>query len=291
MPSIAVRNQSIEEYISDKQSPVPSLTSHLAGTLLVRSPAHARQNHPRLTPQDDQDESKFDIGAASHDLLLLGTDKIFEVAADDWRTKAAKEQREEARSMGMYPLLTKHAERVRTMTGIAQLERKQIIVGETHNELSIYWDAPTRGGPCWFRARLDTVTKDYLLIVEYKTTDNASSAAFQRTVSNLGYGLQAAFHIEAAISISPCNPHFLWCVQETSPPYCVAWYQLPPDWLAYESQRMHQAAEIWAQCLARDRFPGYDSHPRELPLPGWLATRYTEDDVTREVRYDLGSQA
>lgn len=289
------RDLSLEDYISDRHSAVPSLSSHLATTLLTRSPAHAHAEHPRLTPPTEERESKFDLGSAAHDLLLLGLDNVMEVHADDWKTKAAKEQRDDARKIGLYPLLSKHAEQVRAMVEIALAARRVVMYdgGKVawEHEVSAYWQQATPHGVAWLRARLDSMSSDRTMIVEYKTTDNASAAAFQRTVSNLGYGLQAVFHCAALADDAPGEPEFLWCVQETSPPYCVAWYSLPAEWWSHEWNRLKTAAAIWAKCMNGDSWPAYPQGVQELELPGWMSTRYAQEEVGHHIRWDLGSQA
>jgi hypothetical protein len=79
--------------------PVPSLTQSLCKVILAGSPKHAWTESPRLNPNfEPDDDAKFDVGNASH-RLVLGRGKDFEIVdAADWRTKAAQEARETRRS-------------------------------------------------------------------------------------------------------------------------------------------------------------------------------------------------
>src|SRR4051812_20922381 len=93
------------DYYADP-CPTPSLTQSLAKELYEHSPRHAWAKHPRLNPRYEPDEStRFNIGNAAH-WHLIGRGKLMHVVeADDWRTKAAKEERDEANAAGKTAVL------------------------------------------------------------------------------------------------------------------------------------------------------------------------------------------
>jgi hypothetical protein len=91
----------------------PSLSASIAKILCEESPLHAWHRHPRLNPDFERVESAtFDVGTAAHAMLLEGTDVCIAVDAPDWRTKAAKEQRDAIRQIGRIPLLIEQWDRV-----------------------------------------------------------------------------------------------------------------------------------------------------------------------------------
>ena len=98
----------LTDYIADP-APEPSLSSSLAHTLITQTPIHAFMRHPRLNPGAPREESnKMDIGTIAHGLLLEGDEsRIVLIEAEDWRTKEAKEQRDQAYADGKVPLLAK----------------------------------------------------------------------------------------------------------------------------------------------------------------------------------------
>jgi len=62
-------------YHLDKSNNPPSLSRSVAHILLTQTPYHAWLAHPRLNPDYMPDEdSKFDIGTATHAMLLEGVD-------------------------------------------------------------------------------------------------------------------------------------------------------------------------------------------------------------------------
>jgi hypothetical protein len=165
----------MEEYQNDPCE-IPSLSRSTIQDLIYRSPAHAWFNHPRLNPnfKPEEGEKKFDIGQVAHSLLLEGLDNAAVIEADDWRTKAAKEQRDKARSEGKVPLLLHQFEEVGKMVTAADrqiIACKELGIGiislESENsETSCIWQEEET----WFRIRPDWISKDHKLIVDYKTT-------------------------------------------------------------------------------------------------------------------------
>jgi hypothetical protein len=84
----------------------PSLSKSIIADLINKSPAHAREAHPRLNPNFSRDDDpKYDLGNVAHQLFLEGIDAVAVCPFDDWRTKAAKEAREAARADGRIPML------------------------------------------------------------------------------------------------------------------------------------------------------------------------------------------
>jgi len=94
----------------------PSLNATVLKALVNNSPLHAWTIHPRLNPDYQPKRStRFDLGTATHDVFLEGTDRVVVVNAADWRTKAAKQQRDQAYADGKIPLLADDADRVSTL--------------------------------------------------------------------------------------------------------------------------------------------------------------------------------
>jgi hypothetical protein len=118
-----------EDYHAD-----PALSSGIAKLLIDRSPAHAWTAHPSLNPAWEREvEDKFDIGTAAHRLLLEGEDCIVEGDYKDWRSKEAKEFKEDARALNQIPLLIPQARRVREM-----VEKGRMQMDELHHDLDLF---------------------------------------------------------------------------------------------------------------------------------------------------------
>ena len=90
----------------------PSLSSSVGQdfALLNDTPLHAWTKSPRLNPAfEHETDSKFDLGTVVHELILGRGGGFHIVEADGWTTKAAREQRDEARANGLAPILARQA--------------------------------------------------------------------------------------------------------------------------------------------------------------------------------------
>jgi hypothetical protein len=151
--------------------PVPSLTQSLCKILIQQSAKHAWTNNPRLNPNfEPDDDTKFDVGNVAH-RLILGRGKDFEVIDfEDWRTKAAKEAREEAAKAGKIAVLKHQFQKAFDMAGVAQVklsrhqERGAFTNGDA--EVMIAWEEDG----VWFRSLIDWLHADLRTIDDYKST-------------------------------------------------------------------------------------------------------------------------
>jgi hypothetical protein len=157
----------------------PSLSSSIARLLCSHSPAHARAAHPKLNPDfKREEEKKFDIGQAAHALFLEGAASVHVVYAQDWRTNAAKESRDEARANGQIPLLVDQWDEVQRMVAATQSQVDEIetnppLFAEGRPEQTLIWQED--GVIC--RARLDWLRDDFTAIDDYKTTSASADPA------------------------------------------------------------------------------------------------------------------
>src|SRR5271168_4290943 len=166
---------SMDVYQSDP-CPAPSLSSGIANILLTQSPAHAWLAHPRLNPVFTREtDAAFDRGSAAHAYVLENReDTIVVIDAVDWRTKLAKEARDEARAAGKQPVLAHQMVAVRTMKErlmnyISGTELLDVFESGTP-EQSLFWTE----GDTWCRARPDLLSADRKICVDYKTTESAN---------------------------------------------------------------------------------------------------------------------
>lgn len=258
----------------------PALSASIARVLVLRSPAHARAAHPVLNPEREREEStKFDIGTAAHRLLLEGEDAIVAVLAADWRTKEAKEARDDARAAGRIPLLVEQAGDVRSMVAEA---RAQLSVHratpplfvEGKPEQTLVWEDDLGVTCC---ARLDWLHDDYGAIDDYKTTSaSADPQAWSRTMYGIGGDLQVAFYMRGVERLTGVRPVFRYVVQETYPPYALSVVDLSPAALAFAESKVERAIELWSECVESGSWPGYSQLVASIELPTWAEMQWLE---------------
>lgn len=248
----------------------PSLTSSIVKLLCLSSPAHAREDHPRLNPARVRDEAEhFDIGTAAHALLLEGDAGVAVVDAPDWRTKAAQQARDAARAAGLTPLLAKIWAEVQAMVGATrdQLARHRdggaamFLDGEP--ERVVVWQ---EDDGVWCRARLDWLRAD--AIDDFKTTSaTANPEAWTRSMFFAGADIQAAWYMRGLKAATGRDAIFRFAIQETFPPYALSVVGLGPDALVLAEKKILYALDAWRDARASNDWVGYPRRTCWAALP------------------------
>lgn len=143
------------------------------------------------------------------------------------------------------------------------------LIGTGAPELSLSWvDEPT-GFRC--KGRLDWFTKytGDSVIVDLKSTLDASQHEFSKTIQKLGYASQAAFYLDGASALVPAERRYIIIAVEKVPPYAVAVYELEPDAIQEGRRRYRRWIDTWAEAKRTNVWPGYDSGLTSISLPGW----------------------
>lgn len=254
--------------------PVPSLSRSTIKALLLQSPAHVWENHPRLNPNfQAEDEGKFDIGTACHALLLEGIDNIAIVDAKDWRGKSAQEAREEAYIQGKTPLLTHQYEAARIMVQSAEQQiascpelKIRDLRREGDSELTYIWEEEET----YLRVRPDWISKDRSLILDYKTTSaSANPEEWGRTGLGTGCDIQEALYKRGVKAIEGKEPKFIFVVQETYPPYLCSFIGLPPQFSEMGSQKIFYGLYLWRKAMESGEWPGYPNRVAWIEPPAY----------------------
>jgi len=266
-----------EEYHAD---PVEggSLSSSGARKLLAPScPALFRyEQDNRPTPTAD-----MNLGSAAHKVVLgAGADLVL-IEADNYRTKAAKEQRDQAHADGLIPLLPhEHA----VVTAMAKALREHptaaALLGrrEGKPEQSLFWqDDRTK---VWRRALIDflpTPKPGRMLLADYKTCPNADRESIAKSVHQFGYHQQAAWYCDGVKALGlAADAVMLLVFQEKTPPYLVTVVELDVVAMDIGAARNRQAIDLYRQCTESGRWPGYADDVIRIPLPAWAEARQLE---------------
>jgi len=285
-------------------APTPSLSSGIVSKLITGTAADAQYAHPRLTsadPEDDDDNTDFDLGSVAHELVLGRGSGIHVIDAKDWRTKAAKEQRAEAIEQGLQPCLLKTYRRAE---GMADAARHQLaddpenfeafVKGEP--EVGAFWIEQTTSGPIWCRSLIDWKMPNNRVIYDYKTfKPGADPEHFVEYLCREARDIQDPFYSRGVAMIEGCNwdeVTFRFVVQSPDPPYLLSVVELAShqggrEW-SYD--RTQWAIDRWARCLKTGQFPGFVPRTYHVGIPTWAMMRWDErflsmrnaDDMLKE---------
>jgi len=239
--------------------------------LATQSPRHAWYAHPKLNPDYRAEEkAEFDYGTAAHALFLEGSESnLVVVAADDWRTKAAREAREQARAEGKTPILERQLTTIRKMVQAAHkfVESSPYRMKVVSAEQKIKW----REGGAVCIAKLDRLSQgpNGYVIVDYKSTTDAEPEAFSRQIARMGYDLQDRWYQRGFLASQGEDAEFLFLAQETDPPYCCSWHALAPSMEEIADMRIARAISVWQRCMASGEWPGYSNQIHYAEAPHW----------------------
>lgn len=224
-------------------------------------------------------KASFDFGHAAHRNVLSAGAELVIIDAPDYKTNAARAQRDEAYAAHRIPVLQKDLDVVQAMTEKLR-EHPLAVALLSHDrgtpEQALFWTHPKTGR--WCRALVDLLPKTGIgrryVLADYKTATDASTDAFSKAAGEYGYHQQDAWYRAGirALGIDP-NPRFLFVVQEKRPPYLVNVIELDHDAQTLGDRLNEHAAYLFDQCLTVGHWPGYGDDVAIASLPPWILNR------------------
>ena len=260
------------DYFADP-CPEPSLSHSIARLLIGRSPKHAAAAHPRLEGEMAETSSAaMDEGSIVHKLLLGRGSEFVALPFDDWRTKAAKDARDEAKANGLIPILFPRLDALRTSADamakqIAQHPDCQAFFAPGDSEVVMAW----REGRAWCRGLIDRLPDDPAApIFDLKTTaKSAAPADWERSLIR-DYCTQEAFYRRGWRALGSTDRPFLFIVAEREPPYGVSVMACGASLQDYAERRITRAIALWQRCMTTNEWPGYPAMTAYVEAPPYL---------------------
>lgn len=249
--------------------------------LVRRSPAHAKfAMDARKNQANDNSTAVQKFGSAFHAAVLEPAEyEAHWIAAPDIdrRTKAGRDAWAEFQETNAGKLII-------SASDMAQIEDMRssvyahpaamaLLDGDGLNEVSFYWIDQDTGELC--RCRADRWRRDLNVIIDLKTTVNASPEHFARSIVDYRYYVQSAMYldgVEAATGIPQTG--FVFIAIEKSPPYSVGVYAINPTDVDIGRQHYKADLEVYAKCRAENNWPAYGNRIVSIELPGWFSARY-----------------
>lgn len=271
-----------KDYHENAFSKKPAYSNSIGKLLITKSPLHAFLKHPLLNPDyEEEEKSKFDIGKAAHAMLLTGEDNTTVLEFKNWQTKASKEARDEAYAEGKTPLLVEQHNRVKEMVFKAQMQIETcpdlggLKLSDGKGEQTILMES----GDTLIKTRLDWLSNDRKVILDYKTTEALDPEAWMRQIPYLGYDMQSAIYSKCVEELSGVKPTFVFCIQETSAPHQMYFVSLPPQYIEYGQSRVNRALTIWAECMASGEWRGYDQRIMYPEIKPYVEAEWLEKEA------------
>jgi hypothetical protein len=137
-----------------------------------------------------------------------------------------------------------------------------IVEAQGNTEVSIVWESPI-GAIC--KSRLDKQLEDKI-VVDLKTSRDASPEGFMKAIAQYSYHRQAAFYLDAAQANT-----FLFVVIEKTPPFGAAVYRPDDEMIECGRREYGLLLETYKNCVDSNTWPGYPEQVIDIGLPAWKA--------------------
>ena len=242
--------------------------------LHTRTPAH--------TQVDEEQTDAMRFGSAVHTALLEPhlLERQYARLPDsfDGRTKAGKDMVAQADQAGLIAM--KAAEYDSVLAIRDKLHAEPLIqkaLAGAQFEHSAYWTDAETGIEC--RCRPDAYNPALGIMLDLKTTQDASLSGFAKAIANYGYHMQQAWYRDGWELAGGGNVDaFVFIAVEKTAPYAYAIYELNPTDEMYGRELYRQALNRYAECKQQGIWPGYQPGVQGISLPGWAKQGMTTDN-------------
>ena len=256
---------------------------------VARSPLHYWAAYLDPARQPREATAAMAIGSAlhTHVLELDQWDARYVTAPDgiDRRTKMGKAEWEvfTTASTGRTVLTKADADLVmrmgRAVFGHPAAAMLLALPGKA--ETTHMWTDAATGLQC--KCRPDWLTDDGRIMVDVKTTENASPREFARSIAQWRYHVQASWYLDGVEQSTGTRPEqFLFvCVEKKS--FVCAVYAADAEMIAAGAKTAARDLEVLATCKAADAWPGYSDQIEPISLPAWMTPGSTQQQPLTEI--------
>ena len=135
-------------------------------------------------------------------------------------------------------------------------EQSSIIEGTGHFEME--------GAKC--RVRPDLYNPGAGVVIDLKSTQDASEKGFAKSVRQFGYTFQACWYMHALRLLGEKPKQFVFLAVEKSAPQLTAAYTLSATYIDKQMANMEKACKLWATCDSSGVWPSYTDDVTTLDL-------------------------
>ena len=249
--------------------------SHL--DLVAKSPLHywARYLDSNRVPQEPTAAMAIGSAVHTHVLELDQWDAQYVVAPAgiDRRTKVGKAEWEVFQTaIGTRTVISREDADLVMRIGRSVLSHPAAayLLGLSGKaETTHMWIDEISGLQC--KCRPDWLLDDGSMIVDLKTTEDASPRGFQKSIAQWRYHVQAAWYLDGIEHATGKRPEqFAFLAVEKKPPYACAVYVADQQMIEIGRDTARRNLDKLNICKAADYWPGYSDGIEKINLPPWM---------------------
>lgn len=243
-------------------------------TDIMRSPAHYREKHI-LGGQENRTTALI-VGSAVHckvlepekyDLEYIVAGKI------DRRTKDGKEQwaAHELAAAGKEVLTLEQGAMIESVAAaVAAHPMASALLSKGRAEMSAYWTDEATGELC--RCRPDFIT-DSGLLLDLKTTEDASPEGFLKSIFKYGYHRQPPWYLDGTNAAGAEVSAFIYIAVEKTAPWAIGIYVATDEMNELGRYENAEALQLLHECKTKNDWPSYGNEIKELAMPYWASRK------------------
>ncbi len=144
-----------------------------------------------------------------------------------------------------------------------------LLSSQGHREVSAVWQNGETG--VWCKARPDLLCRwdGRSVIVDVKTTQDASPMWFGRDAHRYHYDAQLAHYIDGINSISPLERGGIIIAIEKDAPFAIAVYSVAIEVVELGRRKVASWLKQYKDCTDSNVWPGYEVGLQNLEMPAW----------------------
>jgi exodeoxyribonuclease VIII len=136
-------------------------------------------------------------------------------------------------------------------------------------ETTHMWIDEATGLQC--KCRPDWLLDDGSMIVDLKTTEDASPRGFQKSIAQWRYHVQVSWYLDGLQHATGKRPEqFVFIAVEKKPPYACAVYVADAQMIEIGRDMARRDLDKLNVCKAADHWPGYSDQVEVINLPPWM---------------------
>ena len=120
------------------------------------------------------------------------------------------------------------------------------------------------GAKC--KVRPDLYVPGAGVVIDLKSTQDASNRGFTKSVRQFGYLFQACWYMHALRLLGEKPKQFVFIAVEKTAPYATAAYTIKESDINKQFSNMERACQLWATCQSSGIWPGYSDMVETLDL-------------------------
>ena len=158
-----------------------------------------------------------------------------------------------------------------TIIGMAEAVKRHKLANKLLSEhgfveRAFFWNDEETGAPC--KCKPDRYNSARNLIIDLKSTEDASDEGFKFSAKKFRYYVQDPFYSDGMIANGFDVKGFVFIAVEKNPPYLVNCFTYSNDEKQFGREEYRKNLKTYMDCKTSKNWPGYSEEIKNLEIPG-----------------------